>query len=159
MAVTFAKRFILDVRMSYAVVGRCRNRIECHDAIVPGMSVAQITPGELNLKSPQINPFKFDGLSRDRNLLRLEVDVNIVELVIQRNQVVVNMTEVADRRTICVIDDGIVDCLERTPELADCSSQTITNSRGRCKPMSLVCHIELACESFTALYLIGWHRH
>ena len=111
VAVTFAKRFILYVGMSHAVVGRRRNRIECHDAIVPRMSVAQIVPGELDLKPSQIDFFKFDGLSRDRNLPRLEINPNILEFVIQRSEVIVDVTEVADRRTICVIDDGIIDCL------------------------------------------------
>ena len=75
------------------------------------MSVAQIIPGELDLKPSQIDFFKFDGLSRDRNLPRLEINPNILEFVIQRSEVIVDVTEVADRRTICVIDDGIVYCL------------------------------------------------
>ena len=75
------------------------------------MSVKKIVPGELDFESTQIDAFKFDGLSRDRNLPRLEINPNILEFVIQRSEVIVDVTEVADRRTICVIDDGIVYCL------------------------------------------------
>ena len=118
MAIAFAKRFFLHMGMRHTVVGSRRNRIECHDAIVSGMTVTQIIPGELYLKSPKVNAFKFDGLGRYRNLPRLEINPNIREFVIQRSEVIVNVTEVADRRSICVIDDGIVYCLERTLEFA-----------------------------------------
>ena len=118
VAIAFAKRFFLHMGMRHTVVGSRRNRIECHDAIVSGMTVTQIIPGELYLKSPKVNAFKFDGLGRYRNLPRLEINPNILEFVIQRSEVIVNVTEVADRRSICVIDDGIVYCLERTLEFA-----------------------------------------
>ena len=111
VTVAFAKRFILYVGMCHAIVGRCRNRIQCHDAIVSGMSVKKIVPGELDFESTQIDAFKFDGLGRYRNLPRFKINANIRELVVQRKQVVIDVTEVADRRTICVIDDGIIDCL------------------------------------------------
>ena len=111
MYVAFTKRFILNVGMRHTVVGGRRNRIECHDAIVPGMTVAQIVPGKLNLKPSQIDFFKFNGLGRCRNLPRFKINANSRELVKQRNQVVVNVTEVVNRRTICVIDDRIVSCL------------------------------------------------
>ena len=159
VAVAFAKRFILHMGMCHAVVGSRRNRIECRDAIVPGVTVAQIVPGKLNLKPSQIDFFKFDGLGCYRNLPRLEINSNLRELFIQGSQIVINVTQVADRWGLSVIKDSLIHCLQSRPEFTDCNSQTITNSRGGRKPTSLACHIELPDESFTAFYLIGWHRH
>ena len=88
-AFSFAEALATDVRMGdFVVVGR-RIGIECHDAI--GRMLAQVPPVEDDLESPEPHVVQYDPVGSDAQDVLFDVDPCLVELVVERQQVAVDV--------------------------------------------------------------------
>jgi hypothetical protein len=70
--------------------------IHCNDAIVARMAVHQIAPVESDLELAQVNAFQFDWLGRDGQGLLAKIPRNPVELVVQGEHVVIDVSNCGD---------------------------------------------------------------
>ncbi len=85
-AFALAELFALNVGMGHILVAGGRVRIESHDPI--GMrAAAQLLPIEPDLERPQTDAFEHDGLGRGADLVRLQIDVDFVELLIHGQKI------------------------------------------------------------------------
>ena len=89
----FADYFVLDVRMRDIVVGRSGMSVDRDHPIVVGMTVCQIAPVQLDLEGTKINTVQFDWLRGDGDGPFSLIEGNLVELLAQRNQIGVNVTD------------------------------------------------------------------
>ncbi len=90
---TLADGFAIDVRMSDAVVGCSGMGVHRDHPIVVGMTVCQIAPVQMDLEGTKINTVQFDWLRGDGDRPFSLMEGNFVELLAQRNQIGVNVTD------------------------------------------------------------------
>jgi len=97
-AVSFADRFILDMRVRDAIVGRRRMRIEGDHAVLITMVEAERLPVEADLERSQVNAVEDDRLGDHGEGLGPAIELQFVELLLQCEQI---QEDVADRDLVC----------------------------------------------------------
>jgi hypothetical protein len=96
MAIALTDGFVLNVRMRHTVVVFGRIWLGGDYAIVLRMAIDQVAPIEMDLKRPEMNALQFDRFGRYRDGMPAAIELNFVELTLQRDQICIEIMNGSD---------------------------------------------------------------